>query len=188
MWEYLIRQAGVPTESVEWVPVALPAGPGGLDEVEFVRREFAAGRLDAHVAVDPAGEILKSEGVARLLVSNTWTAPLKDWYCCMIAVRRAVIDAHPEAASAITRAYRRSTAFVEQNPAEAVRLSVEGGYMPRDTQQDLNVRLLKEYVWTATGRIEDDLERYFHLLIEAGQLPASASPGELVKRVYRSGE
>ena len=35
-------------------------------------------------------------------------------------------------------------------------------------------------------RIEEDLERYFQLLIEAGRLPASPSPGELVKRVYQA--
>jgi hypothetical protein len=60
--------------------------------------------------------------------------------------------------------------------------------MPADTPQELCAQLLKEYVWTATGRIEEDLERYFQLLIEAGRLPASSSPHELVARVYRRGE
>jgi len=69
-----------------------------------------------------------------------------------------------------------------------VALSVAKGYLPRDTPQDLSARLLREYVWTATGRIEEDLERYFQLLIEAGRLPASASPRELVKQVYRGAE
>lgn len=57
-----------------------------------------------------------------------------------------------------------------------------------DTRQDLCARLLGEYVWTATGRIEEDLERYCQLLIEDGRLTASSSPRELVKRVYRAPE
>jgi len=186
LWEYPVRQAGVTPESVQWVSLAVPQG--GSEELEFVKREFAAGRLDAYVAGDPVGEILKSEGVVRLLASNTWTSPLNGWYCCMIAVRREVLDAHPEVARAVTRAYRQSAAFIEQNPVEAVAMSVAKGYMPPDTRQDLCARLLGEYVWTATGRIQEDLERYFKLLIASGRLPASASPRELVKRVYRGTE
>jgi len=174
------------TDSFQWVPVAVPLG--GSEELEFVKREFAAGRLDVYATSDPAGEILKSEGSARLLVSNTWTSPLNGWYCCMIAVRREVVDTHPEVVGAVARAYRQAAAFIERSPAEAVALSVEGGYMPRDTPQELCARRLGEYVWTATGRIEEDLERYFQLLIEAGRLPVSASPRELVKRVYRGVE
>jgi NitT/TauT family transport system substrate-binding protein len=186
MWEYLTRQVGVDGGSLQWVPVAVPLG--GSEELEFVKREFAAGRLDGYAASDPAGEILISEGVARRVVSNTWTPPVNGWYCCMIALRREVLDAHPEVAGGVMRALRESAAFIEQNPAEAVRLSVDKGYMARDTPQDLCARLLREYVWTGTGRIEEDLERYFQLLIEAGRLPASSSPRELVRKVYRKPE
>ena len=183
MWEYLARQAGVTADSLHWVSEAVPLG--GAEELEFVKREFAAGRLDVYAASDPAGEILVSDGVARRLVSNTWTPPVNGWYCCMIAVRREVLDAHPEVGGALVRAYRQSAAFIERNPAEAVKLSVDAGYMPRDTRRELCARLLGEYVWAATSRIEEDLERYFQLLIEAGRLPASTSPREFVKRVYR---
>ena len=186
MWEYLARQVGVTAASIRWVPVDVASG--GSEELEFVEREFAASRLDAYIALDPLGEILKVKCTALLLASNTWTAPLNGWYCCVIAVRREVIDAHPEVPGAMTRAYRQSAAFIEQNPAEAVALSVAKGYMPRDTPQDLCARLLGEYVWTGTGRIEEDLERYFRLLIEAGRLPATTPPRELVRRVYRGVE
>ena len=164
------------------------ARPEHESGAEFVKREFATGHLDAYVAGDPLGEILKDAGVARLLASNTWTPPLSGWYCCMVAVRREVIDEHPEVAGAVTRAFRRSAAFIEQDPVAAVALSIKPGHMAADTPRDLSARLLGEYVWTATGRIEEDLERYFQLLIEAGRLPASAVPIELVRRVYRSGE
>jgi ABC-type nitrate/sulfonate/bicarbonate transport system substrate-binding protein len=106
----------------------------------------------------------------------------------MIAVRRELIDTHPGMARAVTRACRRSAEFIQRSPAEAVRLSVDAGYLPRDTDQDVSARLLGEYVWTATGRIEEDLERYFQLLIEAGRLQSGTSARQLVTRVYRSGE
>ena len=187
IWEFLARQAGVDPKSLHWVSVPLQLG-GSAEELAFVKREFAAGRLDAYVTSDPVGEILIVDGVARRLASNTWTSPLSGWYCCMWAIRRDLLDQYPWLAKAVTRAVQQSAAFVERNPAEAVALSVAKGYMPRDTRQDLAARLLGEYVWTATGRIEEDLERYFQLLIEAGRLPASASPRELVQRVYRGTE
>jgi NitT/TauT family transport system substrate-binding protein len=183
IWEFLARQAGVDPKSLKWVFV--PAAVGSAAEMTFVRREFAAGSLDAFVTSDPVGETLIVDGTARRLASNTWTPPLNGWYCCMWAIRRSVLDEHPWVAKAVTRALQQSTRFIEQNPAEAVALSVSKGYMAPDTRQDLSARLLGEYVWTATGRIEADLERYFQLLIEAGKLPASESPRELVTRVYR---
>jgi NitT/TauT family transport system substrate-binding protein len=186
IWEYLARQAGVDAQSLKWVPVAVPLG--GTEELAFVRREFAAGNLDAYAASDPAGEILVSEGVARRLVSNTWTSPLNAWYCCMIALRRSLVDAHTDLGRRVMRAFRQSAAFIQRNPGEAVDLSIKGGYMASDTPRDICARLLAEYVWTGTGRIEEDLERYFQLLIQAGRIPASASPRDLVARVYRSAE
>jgi NitT/TauT family transport system substrate-binding protein len=186
MWDYLIRQSGTPTESVTWMEVFVPTG--GAEEVASVKREFSSGRVDAYVAADPSGEILKEEGVARLLASNTWTAPLNDWYCCMIGVRREIIDQHPEVAGAVSRAYRRSAEAIEQNPAESIDLCIKAGYMSPGTNRTVSAKLLGEYVWTGTGRIKEDLERYFNLLIAAGRLSASASPPDLVKRVYRSGD
>ena len=106
----------------------------------------------------------------------------------MLARRKEIVDAHPDVARSFTRAIRRGAAFVEESPAEAVALAVTKGHLPPDTRQDLSARLLREYVWTATGRIEEDLERYFQLLIDAGRMPTTTPPRELVKRVYRSGE
>jgi NitT/TauT family transport system substrate-binding protein len=185
LWEYLARQAGLDPGSIRWVSVSLQ--PGSDEEIEFIKREFAAGRLDGYAQADPVGEILAVDGVARRIASNTWTPPLNDWYCCMVGVRRALVDANPDVARAVTRAVRRGADFVEKHPAEAVAISVKAGYLPKSTRQDVAARLLGEYVWTATGRIEEDLERYFNLLIEFGRLPKSSVPRELVKQVYRSG-
>jgi ABC-type nitrate/sulfonate/bicarbonate transport system substrate-binding protein len=172
---------------VQWVssPVT-PANPS--EEIEWVKREFAAGRIDAYTGPDPIPEILKADGIARVVASNTWTPPLNGWYCCMLAIRKELVDTHPDLARSATRAIRRAATFVEENPAEAVALAVARGYLPRDTRQDLCARLLGEYVWAATGRIQEDLERYFQVLIDAGRMPATTPPRELVKRVYRTGE
>jgi hypothetical protein len=75
----------------------------------------------------------------------------------------------------------------EKRPAETVDLSMKAGYMPPEAPREVSARSLGEYVSIGSGRIEEDLERYFRLLIEAGRLPASSSPSELVRRVYRSG-
>jgi ABC-type nitrate/sulfonate/bicarbonate transport system substrate-binding protein len=186
MFDYLFREAGLRARDVTWV--RLPVTLGGDDQLASAKAEFAAGRLDAYVTADPAGEILKDDGLVRHLASNTWTAPLNGWYCCMIAVRREVLDAHPEVGRKVTRAIRRAATFIEGNTAAAVELAIEAGQLPKDTRRDLSARLLTEYVWTATGRIREDLERYFELLIEDGKVAATASARDFVARVYRSGE
>jgi ABC-type nitrate/sulfonate/bicarbonate transport system substrate-binding protein len=186
IWEFLIGPTRAGTEPTQWIRG--PFNTGDPKELEWVKQEFAAGRIDAYIGGDPTPEILKADGVAKLVASNTWTPPLNGWYCCMLAARKELVDAHPDLPRSFTRAIRRAASFVEENPAEAVALAVAKGYLPRDTRQDLCARLLGEYVWTATGRIQEDLERYFQLLIDAGRMPATTPPRELVNRVYRSGD
>jgi len=105
----------------------------------------------------------------------------------MLAARKELVDSHPDLPKSFTRAIRRAATFVEENPAETGALAVAKGYLPPSTRQELSARLLGEYVWETTGRIQEDLERYFQLLIDAGRMPATP-PRELMKRVYRSGE
>ena len=186
VWDYLIGPTRNETEPTQWIRAPFPAGDHR--EFEWVKQEFAAARIDAYIGPDPIGEILKAEGVARLVASNTWTPPLNGWYCCMLAVRKALVDAHPDLPGRFTRAIRKAAAFVEEKPAEAVALGVSTGYLPPATRQELSARLLGEYVWATTGRIEQNLERYFQLLIDAGRVPSGTPPRELVKRVYRGGD
>jgi ABC-type nitrate/sulfonate/bicarbonate transport system substrate-binding protein len=106
----------------------------------------------------------------------------------MLAARKELVDAHPDLPRSFTRAIRRGAAFVEEKPAEAVALAVAAGHLPPSTRQELSARLVGEYVWATTGRIQEDLERYFQLLIDAGRMPTTTPPRELVKRVSRSGD
>ena len=128
-----------------------------------------------------------AEGAARPLVSNTHTAPLSNMSCCLLAVRRDVHDQHPGLSAAFTRAIRRAAVVIENDPAEAVQIAIDSGHLAENVDRELIAGLLDDYVWTATGRIEEDLERYFEILIAAGELPSDVSRRELVERVYRSG-
>ena len=186
IWENLIDPARVSPGATKWIRAPYPAGDPR--EIDWAKEEFAAGRIDAHVSGDPVPEILKADGIARLVASNTWTPPLNGWYCCMLAVRRELVDRHPDLPGRFTRAIRAAAALVEKDPAAQVAFLVDKGYFPPSTRQDLSARVLGEYVWATTGRIEQDLERYFQLLIDAGRIKGSVSPAELVRRVYRGGD
>jgi ABC-type nitrate/sulfonate/bicarbonate transport system substrate-binding protein len=187
IWEDLIGAARAGSERTQWIRSPF-GGDDPRETLDWIKEQFAAGQIDASIAPDPVGEILKADGVARLVASNTWTAPLNGWYCCMLAIRRELVDRHPDLPGRFTRAIRAAAALVEKDPAAQVAFLVEKGYFPPSTRQDLSARLLGEYVWATTGRIEQDLERYFQLLIDAGRIRDSASPAELVKRVYRGGD
>jgi ABC-type nitrate/sulfonate/bicarbonate transport system substrate-binding protein len=186
IWESLVGPSRAGTAPTQWVMGPFMTSDPG--ELEWVKAEFAAGRIDAFVGADPTPEILKADGIARLVASNTWTPPLNGWYCCMLAARKELVDAHPDLPKSLTRAIRRAAAFVEEKPQEAIALAVSTGRMPPETRQDISAKLIGEYVWATTGRIQEDLERYFQLLIDAGRMPATTPPRELVKRVYRSGD
>lgn len=186
MWEYMI---GAPRPGAEPTRFVHPSFPSGDPrEVQWVTDQFAANQIAAYGGADPVPEILIADGVARRLASNTWTPPLNGWYCCMLALRKELVDTHPDLPRRFTSAMRAAASFVEKNPAEAVAFAVSQGRFPPATRQDLSARLLGEYVWTTTGRIQEDLERYFQLLIDAGRIPATTPPAELVKRVYRGAE
>lgn len=186
MWEFLIgspRPGAEPTRFVH-----SPRALGDPTETQWVRDQFAANQIAAYGGADPVPEILVADGIARRLASNTWTPPLNGWYCCMLAVRKELVDSHPDLPRRFTTAMRAAASFVEKNPAEAVAFVVTRGHLPPSTRQDLSARLLREYVWATTGRIQEDLERYFQLLIDAGRIPPTTPPAELVKRVYRGAE
>jgi ABC-type nitrate/sulfonate/bicarbonate transport system substrate-binding protein len=186
MWEYLI---GPPRPGAEPTRFVFPSfASGDPREVQWVTEQFAANQIAAYGGADPVPEILIADGVARRLASNTWTPPLNGWYCCMLALRKELVDRYPDLPQRFTRAMRAAASFVEKNPAEAVAFVVSQGRFPPATRQDLSARLLGEYVWTTTGRIQDDLERYFQILIDAGRMPATTPPAELVRRVYRGAE
>jgi NitT/TauT family transport system substrate-binding protein len=70
IWEFLIGPTRAGTEPTRWIRSPLPGGDAS--ELEWVKQEFAAGRIDAYIGGDPTPEILKAEGVARLVASNTW--------------------------------------------------------------------------------------------------------------------
>ncbi len=123
MWEFFARQAGLMRDDLVFVPHDFP--PGSPEAVEHLRREFAAGRLDAAIDSDPVGKILLAEGAARPLVSNTHTAPLSNMSCCMLAVWRNVPDQHPGGIPAALIASMVKTAAAVQRqvadrPAEVI--------------------------------------------------------------------
>lgn len=182
----LIGSSKPGAEPVHWVRSPIPLNPTA--EVEWARQELAAGRIAAYMGPDPIPEILKADGTTRTVASTTWTPPLNGWYCCMLAARKELVDAHPDLAKSFTRAIRRAAAFVVENPAEVVSQAIANGHLPQSTPPEIGARLLREYVWTTTGRIQEDLERYFDLLMDAGRMPATTPARELVKRVYRSGD
>jgi len=183
-WEFLARQAGLAPADLTWVVYEFSYS----ELQQLVIDEFAAGRVDAFVTPDPIPEVLKAQGVAKSIASNTWTEPLSNMYCCMLVVKRELHDQVPGLSEAFVRAIRRGTAVIENDPAEAVRIAVEAGHLSPQIDREIAARLLGEYVWTNTGRIEQDLERYFEMLIAYGRIQTTASPQELVQRVYRGVE
>lgn len=182
LWTAALGQAGAGFGEVRWVP--LPIVIGSIELERYLREAFARGELDGANASDPVGEGLKDAGVARHLVSNTWTPPMNGWYCCMLAIRREIVDRNPDVARRIVRVLRSSAAFVEREPRRAAELAVKNG-MRTSASIETTARRLKEYRWLASDDIGTDLERHFETLQRYKPSSVKLTARQLRERYFR---
>jgi NitT/TauT family transport system substrate-binding protein len=98
--------------------------------------------VDAISVIDPAGELLLSEGFAKDIVNSNTDAPYKDEYCCVVFVSGQLIKTDPDTATRLTRAILKAAKWVSSNPQSAAEICVEKKYMSGTVE--LNARVLAQ--------------------------------------------
>jgi len=139
--------------------------------------------VDAISVIDPAGELLLSEGFARDIVNSNTDAPYKDEYCCVVFVSGQLIKTDPDTATRLTRAILKAAKWVSSNPQSAAEICVEKKYMSGTVE--LNVRVLAQlnYMPSVEGGAEAT-KTAASAMQKVGILDASTDLNALVNRTF----
>lgn len=84
---------------------------------------LATGRIDGFIVAEPFGAQAEAHEVGKILMLSKDIWP--DHICCVLNVREAVIDKHPEAVQEMVSGMARAATFIEERPAEAAKGSVK---------------------------------------------------------------
>jgi NitT/TauT family transport system substrate-binding protein len=128
-------------KDVTWL--VFPAGELGL--------AIDKGEVDAVANSEPIGSMLLAAGKVRHLADQATDMPYKDEYCCAVLVSGKFLAKNPKASAAATRALLKAAKWVETNPAEAARLSVEKKYLASTAEHNAVAISHLRYVPSVSG-------------------------------------
>jgi NitT/TauT family transport system substrate-binding protein len=148
-----------------------------------LRQALEKKEVDAISVIDPAGELLLSEGFAKDIVNSSTDAPYKDEYCCVVFVSGKLIKSDPDTATRLTRAILKAAKWVSSNPQSAAEICVEKKYMSATVE--LNARVLAQlnYIPSVEGGAEAT-KTAASAMQKVGILDASTDLNVLVNRAF----
>ena len=152
---------------------------------DYVADGFKTGKFDAVGVTEPQPLLLRERKLARSLFTQTYQAPYNQEYCCLLGIKKAVVDGQPDKAALIVRAFRRAKQWTAQNPAKAVIASKAAGYYPAGVPTEPSARLVIDFGFDREVDLAQSLERSFRERIESGAIKTDKTPQELVRLHYR---
>lgn len=179
-----LKAAGLdPNKDVTFVVMPWEALPRLND---YVAEGFKTGKFAAVVVPEPAPLGLRQQQLARPVVSQIYQAPYSQEYCCMLAIKRALVDREPDKAALIVRAFRHAKQWVAQNPVKAVVAAQAAGYYataaPVQPSANAVVSILGG---DREVELAPQLERAFQKEMEMGRIKTDKTAKELVRLHYR---
>ncbi|MBP5222055.1 MAG: ABC transporter substrate-binding protein [Lachnospiraceae bacterium] len=166
-----------PNADIEFVAYAMTDLPTALDN----------GAVDAIGIHDPVAYQAEKNYDFRKIFDIGESGRFASEYCCQAYVSQELVAKNPEGAAAYARAIQKAAAFVQANPQEAARLQVEKGYMPSETEKDVEaygeiLASLNYEPSISLGR--DTFLSSFDDLQKFGDIDAQLNKEEFVKKVY----
>lgn len=143
------------------------------------------GDIDAFVAWDPYGAMAVSSGKAKKIFGNTNNeAGKEDNYCCFVGVNGKLAKDNPEVAKAITEAWAEADEWVQKNPAEAGKMSVDKKYVSSGDETE-NSKLLGDYKFAADKtKAKADFTNTLGAMQKQGILDSNTDIKKLVKDTF----
>jgi len=130
------------------------------------------GKVDALIGFPPVPQELRAKGIGHVVVSSAVDKPWSQYFCCTLAANRTWAETHPVAAKRALRAILKATDLCAQQPEQAARRMVDGGYTANyeyalQTMKDVPYNRWREYD-------PDDTVRFYALrLHEIGMIKSS---------------
>jgi NitT/TauT family transport system substrate-binding protein len=178
-----LKAAGVdPTKDVTLTPMAWEVLP---KMSEYVAEGFRTGKFDAVGVTEPDPLLLREGKVARPLFTQTYQAPYNQEYCCMLGIKRTIVDTQPEKAALIVRAFRRAKQWVAQNPSKAVIAAQAAGYYPAAAPVEASANRVVSFGFDRQVDLAQVLKRSFQDRIDSGDIKTNKTAKELVRLHYR---
>lgn len=141
------------------------------------------GEIDAFATWDPFGQLAVNENKARLIFSSTHSDQYKDMYCCFIGVSGKLVKEKPEVAKAITEALNEASLWVEENPREAARISIEQKYTGGDIETIS--QLLNDYKFGANKtKAKESLRFFLNGMKDQQILEQPTDPDKLFENIF----
>jgi NitT/TauT family transport system substrate-binding protein len=162
-----------PAREVDWL--VFPAGELGL--------ALDRGEVDAVADSEPIGSMLIAQGKVRNVADQAADAPYNEEYCCAVIVNGKFFKKNPTATAAATRALLKAAKWVDTNPVEAARISVEKKYLASSIEQNAVAISHLRYIPSVKGA-EVAVKLASAEMKRAGMLNPSTDTDALAKKAF----
>jgi NitT/TauT family transport system substrate-binding protein len=123
--------------------------------------QFAAGKLDAHLAFPPEVQGLHERNAGQVILKTAVDRPWSQYFCCALAANREFAARQPVATKRVIRAFLKAAELCASAPDTAARLLVDGGFTPR---YDYALQAIKELPYDLWRDYDpEDTIRFFAL-------------------------
>jgi NitT/TauT family transport system substrate-binding protein len=153
-----------PKEDIQWVT--------STDQSVQPLELFAAGKIDAFLAIPPEPQELRSRHVGHVIFSGIVDRPWSQYFCCMLTGYRQYVRNHPVATKRVLRAILKATDLCAAAPTRVAQSLVDRGFTDR---YDYALQTLGEVPYDKWREYdaEDSIRFYALRLHEAGMIKSS---------------
>jgi NitT/TauT family transport system substrate-binding protein len=93
--------------------------------------QFAAGKIDAHLAFPPEVQELHARNAGQVILKTAIDRPWSQYFCCALAGNAEFVARNPAATKRVIRAILKAADLCASAPEKAARLLVDGGFTTR---------------------------------------------------------
>jgi NitT/TauT family transport system substrate-binding protein len=93
--------------------------------------QFAAGKIDAHLAFPPEVQELHARNAGQVILKTAIDRPWSQYFCCALAGNAEFVARNPAASKRVIRAILKAADLCASAPEKAARLLVDGGFTAR---------------------------------------------------------
>ena len=140
-------------------------------------QSFIEGRADAVLGFAPQPQELRLKKIGHAVVNTAQDRPWSQYFCCGVAANRDYANRYPVATKRALRAILKAADLCADQPEQAARMLVAGGYEPR---YEVALEVLKElpYRRWRDANPEDTLRFHALRLHEVGMI--KTNPEKLI--------
>jgi NitT/TauT family transport system substrate-binding protein len=175
--------------NAEFVMLSIIVAGVGLDPAKDIRwvtngwpdsaNSFAAGEVDAFLAIPPYAQELRARGIGHAILSTAFDHPWSQYFCCMLVGSADFVRRNPIATKRVVRAMLRATDICAAKPDWVAQRLVDRGFTPRydyarQGLSDVSYRGWREF------DAEDAVRFYALRLRELGMI--KSSPDQIIAK------